>query len=238
MLIRNSILFLLFTLVIHGCGSTSTITSDEVADSDFYQKYTVDFDAENSEATFSAELRESSSSGASIELVEPASIVVNEFELSQTGSQFPVTYQKIFDPSEISNRFSVLLQIRGDLSYENEILIQDSYPSDIPTSIDRNEGAEISWTGDAILSDESISVKITDEKSYSINISSDVLGATSIVIPASALIPLDNGIIEIQIIRSREIDLGSSSAGGKFLLTYRSQVSAANLSGTISVSLN
>jgi len=225
-------------LILPSCGSTSTVTSDQVADSDFYQEYTVDFDAAHSSASVVAELFESSRNGSSIELVAPSRIFVNDLELIQVSNRKPIQYLKVMNASELENSFRFFLEVRPDLSFESELLIQDTYPSNVPTNIDRNEDTEIEWTGDPILNGETVSIKITDENSYSITASSTIEGLNSILVPAVSLSPLQNGVIQIQVIRSRSVSLGSVSAGGKINVIYRSLISSANLSGELSVSLN
>lgn len=149
-------------LLTTACGSTDTVKSTDVKETQFCRQYSLSYDAGSQELRRSAQFRVGGVSGTTIELTEPSKVAVmnSERPLEKTNSVvFTGTYYSLTDVTASPKSSETFVWTRQNASTTNDDLSlpQPAIANVKPdTAISKSSGYDISVNIDSAGSDDRI----------------------------------------------------------------------------------
>jgi hypothetical protein len=142
-------------LMMTACGSSETEESTNVEQERIYQDYSVIYDEEKGEMTYSATFLFGGPTGTTLELVDDSRVSVNGAKMHKISSNHTGTFYQIKEKADFSNKVNTFIYKDNDgKEFKNKIapnLVQ--IPADIDPRISKSKGKTITWQGEALKSE-------------------------------------------------------------------------------------
>lgn len=225
-----NLLFPASLVLLQSCGSSDTVRSDEISQNTVYQYYTASYDEDEGSITIKAQFRVGGSTGTTIELIEPSQVEHDQFSLQKTQSTLLGTFYRHTETSSFIETHEWTYTNNDNETYVNLATIQSIDFSDLSVNISQSEVLTLAWDGPAIGDDETIQAELRDSRNYLVLESTSQAGATTLSIPVASLQLLQQGVIQLRLVRMKTQTASQvTETGGRILTEYASQFRSANL---------
>lgn len=201
------------SLFLFSCASNETSESNKVAQSEIYQSYFVDYDASQNEFEATASFRFGGQNGTTLRLVDKSNVVYNNMPMSANTSAWTGTSYQYKKNGAVGSEHSFLYVNNDNESFKNTVPLLMAEPILKNTSISKSKGAVISWNGMPLSSKDDIEIVIRDSV-QSHYFSPKLVGATSLTLKNTDLMPVKIGNAEMYIVRRVTLSLQKTNPIG------------------------
>ena len=209
-------------LLLSGCYSTEVADSGDVNQDEIYQRYYVEYDAENNESFATAVFRFGGLKGTTLQLSDGSSISVNGEETRGEKEFLKGMVYRFENLSTKNTKYKFIFTNTDKKELKNSIELKPIKPISPEGKIKNLIESEITWEGVPVGSRESVQLTIKDSKGNSYSVGTDMKGAQSITISPDSL---NVGIANLQLIRYSDKNLDEpTGAGGSMDGAYYSEV--------------
>jgi hypothetical protein len=213
----------LLGLLLISCKSNETSDSDKVAQSEIYQSYFVEYDASQNEFEASASFRFGGENGTTLRLVDKSNIAYNNNPMNAQTSGWTGTSYVYKRNGAVGVEHTFLYVNNDKESFKNTIPLMPAEPMLKNTTISKSKGVVISWTGMPLSSKDKIEILISDS-SQTHYFSPEIIGATSLTLKSTDLLPVKTGNGELSIVRRVTLSLQNGKPiGGVIGSEYKSK---------------
>jgi len=220
---RTFMSIVLLGLLLVSCKSNETSDSDKVAQSEIYQSYFVEYDASQNEFEASASFRFGGENGTTLRLVDKSNIAYNNSPMNAQTSGWTGTSYVYKRNGTVGVEHTFLYVNNDKESFKNTIPLMLAEPILKNPAISKSKGVVISWTGMPLSSKDKIEILISDS-SQTHYFSPEIIGATSLTLKSTDLLPVKTGNGELSIVRRVTLSLQNGKPiGGVIGSEYKSK---------------
>lgn len=205
-----------------GCVSTEVAESGDVNQDAIYQRYYVDYDAEENEVYATATFRFGGYKGTTLYLSDGSTIELNGKKTKGEKEFLQGMVYRFTNLSTKNTNFDFVFTTTEKKEYKNSITLSPITPVAHSEKIKNHIDSQINWEGTPVGSNEQVYIYITDNKGNRYTESTSLKGANFITVSPDSLAP---GLANIQL--SREIERAldeSTDAGGTIEGIYTSEI--------------
>lgn len=216
-------------LLFASCASNDTANSDTVKQSEIYQAYSVTYDSGDKELYATASFRFGGSTGTTLHLVSPSSITFNGEEMALENNIFSGTFYEINEQTSFIGKYEFVFTDCDKKTYKNKIIFYPVEIIDSPQEFDKNNSFTVSWAG-KLQNDERICLYIENQQNNISSVCTDIVGSTSIEMPAGQLKDFASGSANIYLTREMNISTKEDThLGGRIFMKYVSRKVAVEI---------
>lgn len=225
---RFQILMGFIAVIASGCsiGSTDSIMSDKVAQSEVWQSYSVSYQEVDAKLISDATFRVGGVTGTTMDLTSNSSVTsnigaMNRFTGRSTGTYYKGERRETLNPSQFPQTYSWTYRNNDGKIYRNSITMESIGLPDFKAGeqVSRSKDVKIRWNGKPLQADESVTViiswfdSVTKPNSTVIEVNNTV-GTDSVVIATTRLTPLDTGMYKVQFKRTKTLSVQEGTGKG------------------------
>lgn len=221
-------LSVIIILLFSGCYSTEVADSGDVNQDEIYQRYYVEYDAEDNESFATAVFRFGGYKGTTLQLSDGSTVTVNGKETRGEKEFLQGMVYRFENLSTKEIKYNFVFTNTDKKKLNNSIELKPIKPVSPEEKIRNKVESEIMWEGLPVGSRESVQLTIKDSKGGSYSVTTDMKGAQSITIATDSL---NVGNANLQLIRRTDKNLDApTDAGGEIKGTYYSEVIPVTIS--------
>ncbi len=212
-------LFIFAALTVHlsSCASSEIANSEDVNQDKIHQFYGVYFNANNGDNYIvESQFRFGGNKGTTLRLSDPSAVTVNGEEMNEeTNVLRGCSYESSLSGK---NQFEFLFKDTEEKEYKNSCEVWSAELKSFK-EIDAENSLQIKWIGAPLKSNETISLTIKDADSNMASTSTDVFGATYLIINPSDMGNILAGNAEAFLTRIYSNNLAEATDDGGIIYT-------------------
>lgn len=210
-------IFAALTVYLGSCASSEIANSEDVNQKKIHQLYSVYFDANNGDNYLvESQFRFGGNKGTTLRLSDPSSVTVNGEEMDEESN----VLRGCFYESSLSgkNKFEFVFKDTEEKEYKNSCEVWSAELKPFKEIYTENS-LQIKWIGSDLKNNETITVTIKDGESNIATASTNVLGATYLIINPSDMGNILEGNAEAFFTRTYSSDLAEAADDGGTIYT-------------------